>query len=71
MFPAFGILGAAFAAAAFLLAVPASADPNECQPKNCQVECLSELNVSQQAWTDCIKRCMSTGGGTDSSDVEG
>ena len=68
MFHAFRVLVVALGSAAFILAAPASADPNDCQPKNCQVECLSEQNVSQQAWTDCIKRCMSTGGGTGSSD---
>ncbi len=56
--------GLAAGALAVGLAAPASADPLDCQPKNCQVLCLKERNVSQQAWNECIKRCMSTGGGT-------
>ncbi len=66
MFPAVRVLVVAVAVA-LLFAVPAWVDPNDCQPKNCQAQCLKERNVSQQAWADCIKRCMSTGGGTGSS----
>ncbi len=32
------------------------------QPKNCQALCVGEQNISAQAWTDCINRCMSPGG---------
>jgi hypothetical protein len=36
--------------------------PTMAQPLYCQALCVGETNVSQQAWADCISRCMSTGG---------
>ncbi len=36
--------------------------PATAQPLHCQAFCIGETNVSQQAWADCIKRCMSPGG---------
>jgi hypothetical protein len=44
----------AVAAAALMFTAPAAA-----QPKHCQVQCLSERNLSYEAWDKCTDRCMS------------
>jgi len=36
--------------------------PATAQPSHCQALCIGETNVSQQAWLDCLNRCMSPGG---------